>query len=418
MGIEDRFSFVRGRVERKYGPKATRHDRCAFDLPAASIDASLASADGQFMPRFESFPHYEHGSADTTGVLVVNLGTPEEPTTGAVRRYLRQFLSDPRVVEVPRPVWLLILYGFILPFRPARSAAAYRKVWTDKGAPLLLHSRAIADGLQRQLADRGLSRVNVELAMSYGEPSIETALHALYAKDARRFLVLPLYPQYSGTTTASVFDAVTAAIGKRRWVPGFRFINQYHDEPGYIGALASSVRDHWSSAGRGQRLLFSFHGIPRRSFLNGDPYHCQCRKTARLVAEELGLGPDDWFVSFQSRLGRAEWLRPYTDETLRQWGADRLGDIDVVCPGFAADCLETLEEIAIQNAEFYAEAGGGALRYVPALNERGDHVDFLADLVVRNLAGWPDALAEESGERDAKRRAASAEMALAMGAEK
>ena len=370
------------------------------------------------MPRFESFPQYEHGSPDTAGVLVVNLGTPDEPTTSAVRRYLRQFLSDPRVVEIPRPVWLLILYGFILPFRPARSAAAYRKIWTDQGAPLLMHSKAIADGLHRQLSDRGLGRVNVQLAMSYGKPSIEAGLQALYSKGARRLLVLPLYPQYSATTTASVYDAVTAEIRKRRWVPGLRFINQYHDEQGYIGALAAGIRDHWSSVGRGQRLLFSFHGIPRQSFLNGDPYHCQCRKTARLVAEELGLGTDDWFVSFQSRLGKAEWLRPYTDETLRQWGSTGLGDIDVVCPGFAADCLETLEEIAIQNAEFYAEAGGGALRYVPALNERGDHIDFLADLVVRNLAGWPEATVDESGSDEAERRARSADMARAMGAER
>ncbi|MDH4109802.1 MAG: ferrochelatase [Gammaproteobacteria bacterium] len=365
------------------------------------------------MPRFDSSPQYAHGTPDTAGVLVVNLGTPDEPTTAAVRRYLRQFLSDPRVVEIPRPIWMIILYGFILPFRPARSAAAYRKIWTDSGAPLLLHSSATTDSLRQRLSARGLERVNVRLAMSYGEPSIDTALHALWTEGARRILVLPLYPQYSATTTASVFDAVTGALRKRRWVPAFRFVSQYHDEAGYIAALAASIRDHWATAGRGQRLMFSFHGIPRRSFLSGDPYHCQCQKTARLVAEELELGPDQWFVTFQSRLGKAEWLRPYTDETLRQWGSAGVGDIDVVCPGFAADCLETLEEIAIQNAGIYAEAGGGALRYIAALNAREDHVDFLAGLVERNLSGWPEA---SPGAGDAEERSKSAARARAMGA--
>lgn len=370
------------------------------------------------MPRFEASPSYEHGHPDTLGVLIVNLGTPDEPTTGAVRRYLREFLSDPRVVEVPRPIWTLILYGFILPFRPSRSAEAYAKIWSEQGAPLLVYSREIAAGVQLRLSERLAGPVHVELGMSYGEPSIASALDRLYAKHARRLVVLPLYPQYSSTTTASVFDSVTTALGRRRWVPGFHFINQYHDEPGYIRALAASVRDHWQRHGRGERLLFSFHGIPQRSFLSGDPYHCQCLKTARLVAEALELGDDDWFVSFQSRLGRAEWLRPYTDETLADWGRRQCGDIDVVCPGFAADCLETLEEIAMQNAELYAESGGGALRYVPALNAREDHLDFLSELVTTHVAGWPEAASDWSADAAAEEKAQARTRARALGADR
>lgn len=340
------------------------------------------------MPDYEPTSDFHHGAAARTGILVANLGTPASPSPADVRRFLKQFLSDPRVVEYPRLLWWLILNGIILRIRPARSAEAYEKIWSDAGSPLMVHSKAIAAGIASRLDDLFPDAVRVELGMTYGEPSIPSAIDRLRAAGCRRVLVLPLYPQYSGTTTASVFDAVTAKLGAMRWVPELRFINQYHDDDGYIAALASTVREHWAANGRGAKLLFSFHGVPRYTLDGGDPYHCHCQKTARLVAAALGLGDDDWLLSFQSRVGREVWLQPYTDETVRRLGAEGLESLDVVCPGFATDCLETLEEIAMQNAEFFSEAGGGALRYVPALNARDDHIDSLVAIVSRHLQGW------------------------------
>ena len=355
------------------------------------------------MPTYQSTPDFEHGQSESTGILLVNLGTPEEPTSSAVRRFLKQFLSDPRVIEYPRWLWWLILNGVILRIRPSRSAAAYQKIWTDDGSPLMIFSKAIADGIQAQLHETA----NVELAMSYGEPSIDSAIDRLLAKGARRLLVLPMYPQYSGTTTASVFDAVARKLNALRWIPELRIINQYHDEPGYIDSLAASIREFWKQEGRGTRLMFSFHGVPRSTLLKGDPYHCQCRKTARLVAAALELGDDEWILSFQSRVGRQEWLRPYTDETIVELGQQGLDRLDVVCPGFSTDCLETLEEIAMQNAELFLESGGESLHYIPALNARDDHVRFLADLIERHLGGWPRSYSDDTACR---------ERALAMGA--
>jgi ferrochelatase len=368
------------------------------------------------MPRFESLPQYEHGLPESLGVLLVNLGTPDEPTTGAVRRYLAEFLWDPRVVEIPRPIWWLILNGIILTTRPSRSAKAYAKIWTDQGSPLLLHTNDIARGIEDKLSARLSGAVHVEVGMSYGNPSIESALEKLHANFVRRIVVLPLYPQYSGTTTASVFDAVTRFLSRRRWVPELRFINHYHDAAGYVAALASSIRDHWDMHGRGERLLMSFHGVPKQTLLDGDPYHCQCQKTARLVAEALDLGDDEWHVSFQSRVGRAEWLRPYTDETLEAWGKERAGLVDVVCPGFSADCLETLEEIAMENATLFREAGGGDLRYIPALNAREDHVSFLSRTIEKNVAGWPEADPDWSVSEASRQLERSRERARKMGA--
>ncbi len=355
------------------------------------------------MPTYQSTPDFEHGRSESTGILLVNLGTPEEPSAPAVRRFLKQFLSDPRVIEYPRWLWWLILNGVILRIRPSRSAAAYQKIWTDDGSPLMIFSKAIADGVQAQLHETA----NVELAMSYGEPSIDAAIDRLLAQGARRLLVLPMYPQYSGTTTASVFDAVARKLNGLRWIPELRFINQYHDEPGYIDSLAASIREFWKQEGRGTRLMFSFHGVPRSTLMKGDPYHCQCQKTARLVAAALELGDDEWILSFQSRVGREEWLRPYTDETIVELGQQGLDRLDVVCPGFSTDCLETLEEIAMQNAELFLESGGESLHYIPALNARDDHVRFLADLIERHLGGWPRSYSDDPACR---------ERALAMGA--
>lgn len=341
------------------------------------------------MPTYQTTPEFKHGLTESTGLLLVNLGTPEEPTPAAVRRFLKQFLSDPRVIEYPRWLWWLILNAVILRIRPSRSAAAYRKIWTDEGSPLMIYSKAVADGIAQQLDTRLPASMNVELAMSYGEPSIDAAIDSLLAKGARHLLVLPMYPQYSGTTTASVFDAVARKLSRLRWIPETRFINQYHDEQGYIDSLAASIREFWLQHGRGARLMFSFHGVPRSTLLAGDPYHCQCQKTARLVAAALELGDDEWLLSFQSRVGREEWLRPYTDETIAELARQGLDRLDVVCPGFSADCLETLEEIAMQNAELFEASGGKVLHYIPALNARLDHVSFLTDLVEKHLGGWP-----------------------------
>ena len=361
------------------------------------------------MPNYQSTPQFQHGLAESTGILLVNLGTPEAPTSGAVRRFLKQFLSDPRVVEYPRWLWWLILNGIILRIRPSRSAAAYRKIWTENGSPLMIYSKAIADAMQGRLQARYGGAANVELAMTYGDPSIDDAIDRLLAKGARRLLVLPLYPQYSGTTTASVFDNVARKLNRLRWIPETRFINQYHDERGYIDALAASIREFWNEHGRGTKLMFSFHGVPKNTLLGGDPYHCQCQKTARLVTEALELGDDEWIISFQSRVGREEWLRPYTDETITELGRSGVDRVDVVCPGFSTDCLETLEEIAMQNAELFEESGGKALHYIPALNARADHIDFLTGLVDKHLGGWSDAYAEDPDSR---------QRALAAGAER
>ena len=347
-------------------------------------------------------PAYEHGSAATTGALLVNLGTPDAPTPAAIRRFLAEFLWDPRVVEAPRWLWWLALHGVILRVRPARSAHAYRQIWTPQGSPLLLHTRALVDGvrgnLQRQLA------ATVVLGMSYGSPGIPAALEELRRAGVRRLVVLPLYPQYSCTTTASVFDRVTAQLQRWRWVPELRFIGNYHDEPAYLEAIAASIRDHWRTHERGH-LLFSFHGVPRRYLLAGDPYHCQCLKSARLVAERLGLDASEWSVSFQSQVGREEWLRPYTDETLVKMARAGQRRVSVVCPGFATDCLETLEEIAIRNRALFTQSGGEFYDYIPALNASDAHAELLAGLIARHAGGWPAAEAA-GGELDESRRRA------------
>ncbi len=361
------------------------------------------------MPTYRSTPEFEHGLPESTGVLLVNLGTPDAPTTGAVRRFLKEFLSDPRVVEYPRLIWWLILNLVILLVRPSRSAAAYQKIWTTQGSPLLVHSQAIANKLRERMTSVAEDSVHLELAMTYGEPAIADAVDKLLAKGVRRIVTLPLYPQYSGTTTAAVFDAVAREFGQLRWLPESRFINDYHDASGYIDALAASVRENWQENGRGEKLLMSFHGVPQSTLRNGDPYHCQCQKTARLLAENLGLADDEWLLSFQSRVGREEWLGPYTDKTVMALGKQGLRRVDVICPGFSTDCLETLEEIAMQNAGFFSAAGGGTLHYIPALNARDDHIQFLAKLVQQHIENWPSGADESS-------RRATRDRAVAMGA--
>ena len=346
---------------------------------------------------------YRHGSPETTAILLVNLGTPDAPTPAAVRRYLAEFLSDPRVIELPRALWLPLLYGVILPFRSRRSAKAYARVWTEQGSPLLVHTRDLATKLHAALSADGRP-LEVRMAMRYGSPSIPSVLAELRERGMRKLLVLPLYPQFSATTTATVFDAIADTLKSWRWQPELRFITDYHREPAWLDAVAASVRAHWAEHGRGDRLLFSFHGIPKRYFMNGDPYHCLCQFSAREVAQRLGLKREEWQLSFQSRVGREEWLRPYTDETMAALPAQGVKTLDVICPGFAVDCLETIEEIAMENAEIFQHAGGAALRYIPALNASDAHVQALLPLLRRQGAGWPelDAAAWPPGQHTAE----------------
>jgi ferrochelatase len=333
-------------------------------------------------------PDYQHGTPECIGVLIANLGTPDAPTAPALRRYLRQFFDDRRVFEFPRLVWWLLTRGIILNRRPPRSAALYASIWTEQGSPLLVNSQAIADGVQERLSARSSLPIKVALGMRYGKPSIPHALAELRAANARRLVVLPLFPQYSATTVASIFDAVTSELQRWRWLPELRFITHYHDQAGYIAALVESVQQAWQRNGQSEKLVFSFHGIPKRYFTAGDPYYCECQKTARLVAEGLGLPKDRYVVAFQSLFGREEWLKPYTSATLEGLGNSGVQSVDVICPGFAADCLETLEEIAGENRQVFMEAGGKVYHYIPALNAAASHLDALSDLLMETLQGW------------------------------
>ncbi|MGR6035439.1 MAG: ferrochelatase [Candidatus Nitrosoglobus sp.] len=339
---------------------------------------------------FKGHSDYRHDRSICTGILVTSLGTPEAPTASAVRRFLAEFLSDPRVVEMSRPLWWFILHSIVLPIRPFRVARLYQSIWREDGSPLLSFARQVGRSLQKELDNRGGS-LKVSLGMRYGSPSIEQALEELRQAGAERLLVFPLYPQYSGSTTGSTFDAIASVLSTWRWVPELRMITHYHGDPGYLQALAESIQRSWEEVGRGDRLLFSFHGLPKRYLLAGDPYHCYCHKTARLLAERLGLEEGDWQVAFQSRFGREEWLKPYADHLLREWAEAGVKRVDVICPGFAVDCLETLEEMAERNRELFLRAGGKEYHYIPALNNEPSHIRALADLVERHTQGWVEA---------------------------
>jgi protoporphyrin/coproporphyrin ferrochelatase len=332
-------------------------------------------------------PPHVHGRAETIGILLVNLGTPDAPTASALRRYLAEFLGDPRVVEIPRLAWWPILHGIILNTRPAKSAAKYATVWMPEGSPLAVWTQRQAAALQVEMAARG-HRLLVRPAMRYGQPSIPSVMGALRAEGATRVLVLPLYPQYASATTASVGDKVNEWSRDARRVPELRFVGEYHDDPGYIDALASRVQAHWAEHGRAERLVLSFHGVPHRSLLMGDPYHCQCHSTARLLGERLALPAGELMVTFQSRFGKARWLEPYTEPTLVALAGQGVKRVDVMCPGFVSDCLETLEEIAQEAREAYLEAGGEAFRYIDCLNDRADWIAALAGVAERHLQGW------------------------------
>jgi ferrochelatase len=359
---------------------------------------------------FQPEPPFAHGQAARTAVLYCNLGTPDEPTPAAVRRYLAEFLADPRVVEIPRLIWMPLLYGLILPFRSAKSAAKYASIWRPEGSPLKLWTDKQAKLLQGWLGEHG-HRVTVRYAMRYGNPSVASQLDALKAEGATRILVMSAYPQYSATTTASVIDAVMAWSKRVRNLPELRFVNRYHDDRGYVQALARRIERHWREHGRGDHLVMSFHGVPERTLHLGDPYHCECQKTARMLAAHLGLEKDQYTVSFQSRFGKAKWLEPYTEPSLRALAQRGVARVDVVCPGFTGDCLETLEEIAMEGKHAFLVSGGKEFQYIPCLNDDPAWIGALGAITERQLGGWPTR--EES---DAQALTASRERATAMGA--
>ena len=359
---------------------------------------------------FSPEPPFQHGQVPRTAVLLCNLGTPDEPTPKAVRRYLAEFLSDRRVVEIPRLLWLLILHGIILRFRPAKSAAKYASIWTPEGSPLKVWTEKQAKLLQGWLGQRN-HHVKVRWAMRYGSTSIASQLDAMKADGVTRVLVVPAYPQYSATTTASVFDAVYQWAQTTRALPELRFVNHYHDQADYIAALAASVERHWKKNGRPDKLVMSFHGVPERTLHLGDPYHCECFKTARLLAEQLGLTKAEYQVTFQSRLGRAKWLEPYTEPTLIAMGKAGVKRVDVMCPGFTSDCLETLEEINMEAREAFLHAGGQTFHYIPCLNDDPEWITALCNVTQQHLMGWNTLHVPDTQSLQASRQAA-----LALGA--
>ncbi len=359
---------------------------------------------------FSPEPGYRHGQRARTAVLLVNLGTPDEPTAPALRRYLAEFLSDTRVVEIPRLAWWPILYGIILNTRPAKSAAKYASVWMPEGSPLGVWTKRQAEALDTVLKNAGHD-VLLRHAMRYGNPSVASVMDSLRAEGATRVLVLPLYPQYAAATTASVGDAVMRWSLQARRVPELRFVGEYHDHPGYIEALAQRVESHWAEHGRGDKLVLSFHGVPERSLTLGDPYHCQCHVTARLLGVRLGLNKEQMVVTFQSRFGKAKWLEPYTEPTLIAMAGKGVKKVDVMCPGFVADCLETLEEIAQEARDAFLEAGGEQFSYVPCVNDSPVFVQALADVALQHLQGWDTRPPADPAALSAQR-----ERALAMGA--
>ncbi|GLX85865.1 ferrochelatase 2 [Thalassotalea loyana] len=333
------------------------------------------------MSRFAGRDKSLHEKTPRTGVLLVNLGTPEAPTADALRKYLRQFLSDPRVVEIPRLVWMIILHGIILRVRPAKSAKLYESIWTEKGSPLMVISEQQKEKVTLKLAQELDEPVEVALAMRYGEPSIDKALNNFQQQGIDNIVVMPLYPQYAGPTTGSVFDAVVDAVKPWRWIPSLHFVGSYHQNEKYIKALAASVTEHFEQHGKPEKLVLSYHGMPKLFHTQGDPYYCFCALTTRALAKALNLSEDDYVMTFQSRFGKAEWLKPYTDATLEQLANNGVKDIAIMSPAFSADCLETLEELVEENKEVFIEAGGDNYHYIPCLNDRDDHIEAIVEMI-------------------------------------
>jgi ferrochelatase len=367
--------------------------------------------------RFNQEPPYTHGTIAKTAVVLVNLGTPDAPTSSAVRPYLKQFLSDPRVVEIPKAVWWFILNAVILPFRSRKSAEKYASIWTKDGSPLKVHTEKQAMLLRGYLGERG-HELQVAYAMRYGSPSLPQILTKLKSEGCDRILILPAYPQYSGTTTASIFDAVFSHYAGVRNIPELRLVKHYHDHEAYIQALKKAVLAHWEAYGRPEKLIMSFHGVPKRTLLLGDPYHCECHKTARLLATQLGLAQDQYIVTFQSRFGKAEWLQPYTAPTLQKLARDGVKRVDVICPGFTSDCLETLEEIEMEARRDFLTSGGSVFHYIPCLNEAPDWIGALAEIAEQHMIGWQTMMPPTIREELVKEAGISRAEAKRLGAKK
>jgi ferrochelatase len=340
------------------------------------------------MPYYRAVAPAAASTPERIGVLVVNLGTPDSPSYFAVQRYLREFLGDRRVIDTSRLIWLPLLFGVILPFRPIRTTRKYRKVWMQGGSPLAVYSARLTAKIGAQLQVEFGDRVRVALAMTYGNPSLANVIRSLAEQNVKRLLVLPLYPQYSCSTTGAVFDRTTNALQRWRWLPETRFVNDYFDDPGYIDALTARIEQHWAETGERSHLLFSYHGIPAVYVAEGDPYQAQAEATTALVVARLGLAAGDWSHCYQSRFGSVVWLQPYTEDTLKALVKRGLRRVTVVSPSFAVDCLETLEEVAIDYREQFVKMGGEKLQLVPALNDDDRHAEVLAAIAKRQLAGW------------------------------
>ena len=365
---------------------------------------------------FRKEPTYTHGTVDRSAIVLVNLGTPEAPTAPAVRRYLRQFLSDPRVVEIPRALWWCILNLIILPFRSGQSAKKYAAIWSSEGSPLKVHTQKQAQLLRGALGERGHDALRVVMAMRYGSPSLPEVLDKLKAEGCERVMILPAYPQYSGTTSGSIYDAVFSHYAQVRNLPELRMVKHYHDHDAYIDALHDLVLAYWEANGRPDKLVMSFHGVPKRTLLLGDPYHCECMKTARLLAAKLRLSPQQYMVTFQSRFGKAEWLQPYTAPTLQRLAREGVARVDLMCPGFTSDCLETLEEIAIEAKQDFIAAGGQQFHYIACLNEAPSWIAGLAEIAEQHIIGWPTMMTPAQRELQKKDAETGRAEALRMGA--
>ena len=338
--------------------------------------------------RYKPDENYSHGDERKIGILLVNLGTPDAPTTSAVRKYLAEFLADPRIVEIPRVIWWIILNLIILNIRPKKSRDLYKKIWSEDGSPLLVISKKIIYKLRLSKNISSNKNLSIDLAMRYGNPSIKKALENFKENNINKLAIIPMFPQYSAATTASIFDKISSEIKMWRNLPDIRFLSTYHDNSSYIEACANRIRNFWGKGKRSKKLVFSFHGLPQVNLHKGDPYHCYCQKTARMIANELKLDKEDYIVTFQSRFGKQIWLQPYTDEVLTNLAKDGIDSVDIFCPGFLCDCLETLEEINMQSRENYISCGGRTFNYIPALNDSDENIRSMEKLILGEISGW------------------------------
>ena len=339
--------------------------------------------------KYEGEKNYKHGKKDKIGILITNLGTPDKPNKKALKRYLKEFLSDPRVIEIPKFIWQTILRLLILNLRPQKSAKLYKTIWKKKNGPLLVMLEKQRRGIKKVLQNK-LKNIKIEIGMRYGNPSIKLGLENLRSKRCRKILVLPLYPQYCAATTGSTFDKVTEILRKWRWIPEIRFVNNYFEESMYIECLVKSIKESWKKSGKTQKLIFSYHGVPKKYLLKGDPYYCFCQKTTRLVAERMKLKKKDYITTFQSKFGPGDWLQPYTDKTLEELPKKGIKKIHILSPGFSSDCLETLEELEVQNKEKFFSSGGERYNYIKCLNDDPQHLKMLGFLILNHIKGWPE----------------------------